>query len=181
MRPSFVNRAAGVVAVAAMVACSSSSYDTFRDFADPGVLERTEGGCRMHVDGVFEVTAPVAIWTDGTILFESSSSRRDVVFTDRLERGDGDPRLREARLDFYTGFTSEQLRDGPTRTQVEERNDSIDVSDLPHLLPVSANHVRVRKDGRDRWLVDVVDTEITGEPRPDTTCSMHFDYDAARR
>jgi hypothetical protein len=181
MRWSFAFRAAGVVAVAALGSCSSPSSGAFEDFSDPSVLERTESGCRLKIDGAFEVTAPVAIWTDGAILFESSSSRRDVVFVDRVGHDASEARTRAARLDFYVAFSNEELRDGPTRTQVEEHNDSIDVSDLPHLLPVTANHVRVRKDDRDRWLVDVVDTEITGEPRPDTTCSMHFDYDAARR
>jgi len=178
MKSWFVRVESGVVAMTVLAACSSTDGIGSGHFID---VESVDGGKRLRVEGVFEITAPIAVWTDGGILFESTSSRRDVVFVDRIGGDPEDPRVRDVGMEFHLALSQDELKRLSTRAQAEERDVKMDVSDVAALRPISANHVRIRKAGRERWLIDVIDTAITGEPESDTTCSMHFDYDASRK
>src|SRR5262245_11003410 len=89
MKSSVARCVSNLVAAVAVAGCASTNGDGFGGWVD---VESVDGGKRLRVEGLFEVTAPIAVDTDGGIVFESTSSRRDVVFIDRLEGSPDDPR-----------------------------------------------------------------------------------------
>ena len=180
MLPRFVMSTSGLVAAFALAACAAHDEDSFLEGERPKSLESVPGGRRMRVEGLFEVTAPVVIWADGGLVFESTSSRRDVVFTElRALRGPG-LQVKERRIDFQQ--EDELLQES------EAARPSVSTNPAPPaaaggkkpLHPVRANHVRIRKDGPDRYFVDVVDQDYGEPPFDATVSSLRFEFEVKR-
>ena len=179
MVPRIFTAVRSLVAAFALAACASSGKDPFLDSEQPWKLESVSGGRRLRVDGLFEVTAPVVIRADGGLLFESTSTRRDVVFT---ELADGRPpglRLKERRVEFRETDWTADVADEQRRF-ASSHPAPPPGAEPPAPRTVHANHVRIRKDGPDRYLVAVIDQDC-GEPQLSAlVSSIHFDFEVTR-
>jgi len=172
-------RVASVVAGVALAGCASTDRDGFRGFTN---VEGVDGGKRVKVEGVFEVTAPIAVRTDGGVVFESTTSRRDVVLTEWIDSGSADPRVTSRGGEFSMEFPPELLED-MSRLDPSNRRSSTtsDGGPKPQVRHWRANHVRVRTDGRGRWLVDAIDLSDGSESTYESTYSSHVEYDVSAR
>lgn len=178
MKSVFAMGVSSVVAAVVLAACSSTNGDDLRGLIK---VESVDGGKRFAVDGVFEVVAPIAVHTDGGIVFESTSSRRDVVFTDWLIEDSSDPRVRsiggECSMDFHLeDFGGASALDPSNRKLVAAE----EVGKTP-VRPMRANHVRVRTDGHGRYVVDAIDLSDGTESEYNTVFSSHVEYDVSAR
>lgn len=168
-----------LVAAFALAGCASSGKDPFLDSEQPWKLESVSGGRRLRVDGLFEVTAPVVIRADGGLLFESTTTRRDVVFTELTDGPSPGVHMKERRVEFrdtdWTADAADEMRRFSASHPAPPPRD-----EAPAPRTVHANHVRIRKDGPDRYLVAVIDQDC-GEPELSAlVSSIHFDFEVTR-
>ncbi|HET6163538.1 MAG TPA: hypothetical protein VFG37_07715 [Planctomycetota bacterium] len=178
MKSWFVGVETGVVAMTVLAACSSTDGIGSGHFID---VESVDGGKRLRVEGVFEVTAPIAVRTDGGIVFESTSSRRDVVFTDWLIEDPSDPRVTKVGGECSMEFHLEDLSEASALAPSNRKQAAAEEVGKTPVRPMRANHVRVRTDGHGRYVVDAIDLSDGTGSEYNTVISTHVEYDVSAR
>ena len=178
MKSIFSIGVSSVVAAVVLAACSSTNGDDLKGLIE---VESVDGGKRFAVDGVFEVIAPIAVHTDGGIVFESTSSRRDVVFTDWLFADSSDPRVKSIGGECSMDFHLEDLSEASALNPLNRKQAAAEEVGKTPVRPMRANHVRVRTDGHGRYIVDAIDLSDGTESKSNTVFSHHVEYDVSAR
>ncbi|HET6163537.1 MAG TPA: hypothetical protein VFG37_07710 [Planctomycetota bacterium] len=120
------------------------------------------------------------IRADGGLLFESAATRRDVVFTELADGRTPGSCMKERRVEFRESDWTAEVAD-EARRLASTHPDPPPGSASSAPCTVHATHVRICKDGPDRYHVAVIDQDY-GEPQLSTlVSSIHFDFEVTRR